>query len=167
MLGEWLQEQLPGVHRPCQVECAEEGWNDQVLVQQREDILCCCHCHKCWWKSFRSPQLCCAHVELSLKEATESLKSMAKGSEVLDLPDGDPLSMFSFIPGRSKDLNVFWDSGGLHLMMKSDVPEKELPAVRTRKGPKRIKGAGDTNITVGGEWIVLVPKADGKQKILE
>ena len=105
-------------------------------------------------------------VELSLKEATESLKSMAKGSEVLDLPDGNPMFMFSFIPGRSKDLNVFWDSGCSHLMMKSDVPEKELPAVRTRKGPLRIKGAGDTDITVGDEWIILVPKADGKQQIL-
>ena len=105
-------------------------------------------------------------VELSLKEATESLKSMAKGSKVLDLPEGDPLFMFSYIPGRTKDLNVFWDCGCSHLMMKSDVPEKELAAVRTRKGPLMIKGAGDTDIEVGDEWIILVPKADGTQQIL-
>ena len=104
--------------------------------------------------------------ELSLKEATESLKSMAKGSKVLDLPEGDPLFMFSYIPGKTKDLNVFWDCGCSHLMMKSDVPEKELAAVRTRKGPLMIKGAGDTNIEVGDEWIILVPKADGTQQIL-
>ena len=92
--------------------------------------------------------------ELSLKEATESLKSMAKGSKVLDLPEGDPLFMFSYIPGRTKDLNVFWDCGCSHLMMKSDVPEKELAAVRTRKGPLMIKGAGDTNIEVGDEELI-------------
>ena len=105
-------------------------------------------------------------VELNLKEATESLKSQAKSSKIVDLPDGDPLFMFSFIPGKTRDLNIFWDTGCSHLMMKTDVPEKELPAVRTKQGPLVIKGAGDTAIKVGDEWIVLVPTADGMQQIL-
>ena len=105
-------------------------------------------------------------VELNLKEATESLKSQAKSSKIVDLPDGDPLFMFSFIPGKTRDLNIFWDTGCSHLMMKTDVPVKELPAVRTRKGPLTIKGAGDTAIKVGDEWVVLVPKEDGSQQML-
>merc|ERR1712020_414843 len=105
-------------------------------------------------------------VELNLKEATESLKSQAKSSKIVDLPDGDPLFMFSFIPGKTRDLNIFWDTGCSHLMMKTDVPVKELQAVRTRKGPLTIKGAGDTAIKVGDEWVVLVPKEDGSQQML-
>merc|ERR1711884_379259 len=71
----------------------------------------------------------------TLKVASDKLKSLAKGVPVDDLPSGDPLFMFSFIPGKTRPLNVFWDQGCSHLLMRSDVPELQLPAVKTRKGP--------------------------------
>ena len=102
----------------------------------------------------------------TLKVASDKLKSLAKGVPVDDLPSGEPLFMFSFIPGKTRPLNVFWDQGCSHLLMRSDVPELQLPAVKTRKGPLMISAAGDVSVQVQDEWMVKVGKMDGRDQLM-
>ena len=59
--------------------------------------------------------------------AAEKLKELAKGVRVRDLPPGEPLFMFSLLPGKSRELNCFWDQGCSHLMLRDDVPERRPP----------------------------------------
>ena len=102
----------------------------------------------------------------TLKVASDKLKSLAKGVPVDDLPSGEPLFMFSFIPGKTRPLNVFWDQGCSHLLMRSDVPELQLPAVKTRKGPLMMNAAGDVSVQVLDEWMVKVGKMDGRDQLM-
>ena len=96
-------------------------------------------------------------------EATERLKRMAKASKVKDLPQGELLFLFSYIPGKTRDLTCFYDLGCSHCMIKSDVPIKQLDAVMTRKGPLMINAAADVRVEVQDEFMCLVPRADGSK----
>lgn len=102
----------------------------------------------------------------SLNEASQKLKDLVRGVKVRSLPEGDPLFMFSFIDGHNRPLTCFWDQGCSHLMINSDVPEKELPAVMTRKGPLMISAAGDVSVAVKDEWMILVKRSDGSAQPL-
>ena len=105
-------------------------------------------------------------VDGKLNQASERLKQLAKGIVVRDLPAGEPLFMFSYLPGKSRDLNCFWDQGCSHLMIKADVPELQLPAVMTKKGPLIINAAGDTQVAVKDEWMIKVPRSDGTEQLM-
>ena len=70
------------------------------------------------------------------------------------------------LPGKTRDLNVFYDRGCSHVLFKSGVPGDELEAVKTRPGPIRINTAGDQYVMADDEWACLVPKADGSQQIM-
>ena len=102
----------------------------------------------------------------SLMEATERLKKMAKASKVRDLPKGEPMFLFSYIPGKTRDLTCFYDLGCSHCMIKSNVPVQQLDAVMTRKGPLMINAAADVSVEVQDEFMCLVPRADGSKQIL-
>ena len=108
----------------------------------------------------------CMSSSRSLQQITEKLKKLAKGAKVKELPEGDPLFMFSTIPGKTRDLNAFYDSGCSHLLTNSNVPEKELPAVKTRAGPIPIAAAGDVTVTMEDEWMMLVPMMDGTMQAM-
>ena len=110
-----------------------------------------------------SPSVGCSRGILQI---TEKLKKLAKGAKVKELPEGDPLFMFSTIPGKTRDLTVFYDSGCSHLLIKDSVPEKELPAVKTKAGPISIAAAGDVTVTMQDEWICLVPTTDGSMQAM-
>ena len=52
------------------------------------------------------------------------------------------------------------------MMMKTDVPGKELEAVMTQAGPLSISAAGDTSVRVRDEWMVLVQRTDGTKQTM-
>ena len=47
----------------------------------------------------------------SLKKASDKLKANAGDAEVIDVPEGDPIFLFSYAVGRTRPINVFYDSG--------------------------------------------------------
>ena len=106
------------------------------------------------------------NCSLGLQQVTEKLKKLAKGAKVKQLPEGDPCFMFSTIPGKTRDLTVFYDTGCSHLLANKDVPEKELPAVKTRAGPISISAAGDVTVTMEDEWMMLVTTMDGSMQAM-
>ena len=105
--------------------------------------------------------------EKDLNEAKEKLKVAAKGAEVVDIPEGEPLFLFSYAVGKTRPLNVFYDKGCSHIIFKDGVPGRELDAEITRKGPFTIKGVCDTSITVKDEWLCLLDRSDGSKQVVQ
>ena len=52
------------------------------------------------------------------------------------------------------------------MLTNKDVPEKELPAVKTRQGPISIAAAGDVTVTMEDEWMMLVTTMDGSMQAM-
>ena len=75
---------------------------------------------------------------INLKTATERLRQVAKGSEVIDVPEGEPLFLFSSAVGKTRPINVFYDKGCSHVVFRDGVPQHELTSVMTKKGPLTI-----------------------------
>ena len=105
-------------------------------------------------------------VDRGLTEASKTLKLLAKGSKVRDAPQGDPLFLFSLIPGINRDLTCFYDPGCSHMLTRSCVPHKELPAVKIRDGPIALNAAGDVRVEADAEWAMLVDREDGSKQVL-
>ena len=61
--------------------------------------------------------------ECRLKEATEKLIAAAKGVEVVDVPEGDPMFLFSFAVGKNRPINIFYDKGCSHIVFKHGIPK--------------------------------------------
>ena len=51
-------------------------------------------------------------------------------------------------------------------MIRADVPELQLPAVKIREGPLTINAAADVSVTVMDEWMVKVPRSDGSEQLM-
>ena len=106
-------------------------------------------------------------VDDKVSQAAEKLKESAGADTIVhDLPPGCPLFMFSHARGKTRPINVFYDNGCSHMMLKEGVPGKELDAVMTRRGPITISAAGDTVVQVNHEWCVMMEKADGSKQIM-
>ena len=84
-----------------------------------------------------------------LKEATEKLKKKAGGSKVLDVPEGEPLFLFSTTMGKTRPLNIFYDEGCSHCVFKHGVPKVELEGEMTRPGPLTIGAVGGLPVLLG------------------
>ena len=99
-------------------------------------------------------------------EATKKLKQLAKGAKVIEVPDGEPLFLFSTVVGKTRPLNCFYDRGCSHVVWKTGVPQVELEAVKTKEGPLKMHTAGDNTVTVGDEWACLVNMMDGSKQVM-
>ena len=75
---------------------------------------------------------------INLKKATEELRKVAEGSKVIDVPEGEPLFLFSSAVGKTRPINVFYDKGCSHVVFRDGVPQHELVSVMTKKGPLAI-----------------------------
>ena len=104
---------------------------------------------------------------INLKEATEKLRQVTDGSKVIDVPEGEPLFLFSSAVGKTRPINVFYDKGCSHVVFRDGVPQNELVSVMTKKGPLTITGVGDTRVKVKDEWACLLDKADGYKQVVQ
>ena len=102
-----------------------------------------------------------------LGDATEKLKEAAKGAKVVEVPEGDPLFLFSLAVGKTRPITVFYDKGCSNVVFKEGVPVNELEAVMTRKGPLTINGVGDSKVKVLDEWACLIDKDDGSKQVVQ
>ena len=100
-------------------------------------------------------------------KAAEQLKELANGSKVVDVPEGEPLFLFSCAVGRTRSIKIFYDGGCSHVVIQSDIPVKQLPGICTRKGPLTINGVGATKITVGDEYACLLDLTDGSKQTIQ
>ena len=104
---------------------------------------------------------------INLKKATEKLRQVAEGSKVIEVPEGEPLFLFSSAVGKTRPINVFYDKGCSHVVFRDGVPQHELVSVMTKKGPLTITGVGDTRVKVKDEWACLLDKADGCKQVVQ
>ena len=82
----------------------------------------------------------------SLKKATEKLRAAAKGVEVVDVPEGDPMFLFSFAVGKTRPINIFYDKGCSHIVFRHGIPRNEIEGEITEREPLAIKGINDTTL---------------------
>ena len=85
---------------------------------------------------------------VNLKEAMEKLGQVEEGSKVIEVPEGEPLFLFSSAVGKTRPINVFYDKGCHHVVLRDGVPQHELVSVITKRGPLAITGLGDTRVKV-------------------
>ena len=62
---------------------------------------------------------------INLKEATEKLRQVAEGSKIIEVPEGEPLFLFSSAVGKTRPINVFYDKGCSHVVFSDGVPPQE------------------------------------------
>ena len=103
----------------------------------------------------------------TLDAATEILREKAGGVEVREVPQGEPLFLFSSGVGKTRPINIFYDKGCSHVVFREGVPGQELPAVKTKNGPLTVSGVGDTLIRVNDDWAVLVDRGDGVKQVMQ
>ena len=63
---------------------------------------------------------------INLKEATEKLRQVADGSKVIDVPEGEPLFLFSSAVGKTRPINVFYDKGCCVQGWSAECPRASL-----------------------------------------
>ena len=85
---------------------------------------------------------------------------------MIDVPEGEPLFLFSSAVGKTRPINVFYDKGCSHVVFRDGVPQNELVSVMTKKGPLIITGVGDTKVKIKDEWACLRDKADGCKQVV-
>ena len=106
-------------------------------------------------------------MDPKISSASEILKQMA-GEDVIvhDVPDGEPLFMFSRIKGKNNPVNVFYDNGCSHALAKQNIVDEELESVMIKKGPIQISVAGNSTVTVNHEYAISLEKTDGTRQII-
>ena len=90
-----------------------------------------------------------------------------KTGEIVPVPDGEPLFLFHGAKGRTRAVNVFYDSGCSHAVFQSGVPGTELKGQLVAKGPFSIGGVGGITTTAEDEWVVLMPRSDGRKQLVQ
>ena len=87
-----------------------------------------------------------------------------QGMEIAPEPKGKPIFMFFAAKGRNKPVNVFMDNGCSDCVVREGIPGVELKGTITKKGPFGMGGVGGLSSYTKDEWMVLVPRADGKMQ---
>ena len=101
----------------------------------------------------------------AMKNMKRNLKK--KGTEVLDLPEGDSVFLLAPLKGVTRPVMGFFDSGCSDAVLKHGVPGKELHGVCTNGGPIPMQGVGGVVVHAREEWIVRMKRKDGRVQLLK
>ena len=101
-----------------------------------------------------------------LEKAIERLKKSEK-AELVPVPEGEPLFLFHATQGKTEPIKTFYDSGCSHAVFKEGIPGKQLKAQIVTRGPFEIGGIGGLKSTANNEWLVSVPRVDGKSQAIQ
>ena len=106
--------------------------------------------------------------DLSVHEAVRKLrrKEKKKGIEVVPVPEGEPLFLFHAAQGKTKPVMTFYDTGCSHAIFKEDIPGAQLRGQLVTRGPFDIGGVGGLTTQALDEWVVSVPRVDGKRQYI-
>ena len=108
----------------------------------------------------------CGQCKDPVAGAIKKLKRKSK-DPVVDVPEGDPMFMFFGAKGRTRSLNLFFDHGCSHCVMKNGVPGDELKGTLVQEGPFDIGGVGGAKVQALSEWVVLLDRDDGRKQIVQ
>ena len=87
-----------------------------------------------------------------------------QGMEVVGEPKGRPIFLFFAVKGRNKPVQTFFDNGCSDCVVREGIPGVEWKGIITKRGPFGIGGVGGLSSQTKDEWMVLVPRADGKMQ---
>ena len=90
-----------------------------------------------------------------------------KGAETVPVPEGEPLFMFHAAQGRTAPVNTFYDSGCSHAVFQEGIPVEQFRAQLVSKGPFNIDGVAGLKTIAMDEWLVSVPRTDGKYQHIQ
>ena len=86
---------------------------------------------------------------------------------MVPVPEGQPLFMFHATQGKTKPVMTFYDTGCSHAVFKQGIPREQLCGQLVAKGPFNIDGVGGLSTLALDEWIVSVPRCDGKKQLIQ
>ena len=106
---------------------------------------------------------------LKLNQAVKKMKKAEKkkGGEVVPVPEGRPLFLFHAAQGRSAPVMTFYDSGCSDAVFKEGIPREQLRGHIVAKGPFNIDGVAGLSTLALDEWLVSVPRTDGKKQLIQ
>ena len=104
-----------------------------------------------------------------LNQAVRKIRRVEKkkGAEVVPVPEGRPMFLFHSTQGRTHPVNTFYDSGCSHAVFEDGIPGQELRGQIVNKGPFSIDGVGGLVTAAKDEWVVSVPRTDGKKQLIQ
>ena len=105
--------------------------------------------------------------EISVAEATADLRRRVPGIPIKEKPKGESQFLFGPGVGKSRSLNIFYDSGCAECLMKDEVAHEQLTSEMTRRGPFYIGAAGGTRVRVNDEYLVLLPLMNGSMQVIQ
>ena len=101
----------------------------------------------------------------AMKNMRRNMKK--KGTEVIDIPEGDSVFMLAPLKGVTRPVWSFFDSGCSDAVLKHGVPGKELHGVCTNSGPIPMQGVGGIMVYAKEEWIVRMKRKDGRIQLMK
>ena len=108
---------------------------------------------------------------ISSSEATKILqKKLSKSGEDIELrpiPAGRAQFMMGQTRGKSRPLNILYDSGCYALLLRDGVQRELGVSVLKTKGPYIVNGVGNTSVKVNDEWQTSLPLIDGSRQAVE
>ena len=108
---------------------------------------------------------------ISTKEAMRKLgkkfRSSGETVEVKPVPAGMAQFMVGQTKGRTRPLNILYDSGCYSLLMKDGVQHELGKSVLKTKGPFEVIGVRNTPVKVKDEWMTTLELLDGSRQAVE
>ena len=108
---------------------------------------------------------------ISTTEATKRLKQklVADGDQVelRPIPKGKPMFILGQAKGKTRPVNILYDSGCFGMIMREGVQHELGKAVMKTKGPFHVRGVGNTSVKVNDEWQTSLPLVDGTRQAVE
>ena len=101
----------------------------------------------------------------AIKNMRRNLKK--KGTEIIDLPEGDSIFVLAPLKGVTRPVMGFFDSGCSDAVLKQGVPGTELHGVCTDSGPIPMQGVGGILVQAREEWIVRMKRKDGRVQLMK
>ena len=102
----------------------------------------------------------------AVRKILRNNKKKKKPPEIVPVPDGEPLFLFHAAQGKQRSINIFYDSGCSHAVFRDGVPGGQLSGQLIKKGPFHIGGVGGLTTTALEEWVVVIPRTDGKRQLV-
>jgi len=90
-----------------------------------------------------------------------------KGGDLVPVPQGRPMFLFHATQGRTKPINTFYDNGCSDAVFLEGIPGQQHKGHIVMKGPFNIGGIGGMQTAANDEWLVAVPRTDGRKQLIQ
>ena len=104
----------------------------------------------------------CQHRELAVPEMLEKLEALTPAGDTLSTKLKEhPLFMFSSVAGRTRDHQIFYDTGNSHCLYRTGTPA-DLWGCVMWKGPHSMGVVGGIKLQGGDSWACQPKTTSGK-----